>query len=148
MYSEPIPPSWLVWHVMRPVTKVLNPMMGLVAGRRHFGAAALLSHTGRRSGRPYLTPVGAHLTGDTAVIPLTFGNTSDWVKNVHAAGGCLVRLNGSDYPLTRPEFRTAAEARPLVRAGFGPAFRVAFRILGIRQFLVLSLAVPDQDGQP
>jgi hypothetical protein len=59
------------------------------SGRRHFGGAATLGHTGRRSGRTYTTPVGAHFTGDTAIIPLTFGNTSDWVRNVRSAGGCL-----------------------------------------------------------
>jgi deazaflavin-dependent oxidoreductase (nitroreductase family) len=136
---EPIRPSWLVRVVMRPMTKALNPVMATVAGRRHFGGAARLTHTGRRSGRSYVAIVGAHVTGDTVVIPLTFGNTSDWVRNVQAAGSCSVRLNGTDYSLTQPEFRSTADARPLVRAAFNPVFRAAFPMLGIRQFLVLRV---------
>ena len=95
---------------MRPMTKALNPVMATVAGRRHFSGAARLTHTGRRSGRSYVAIVGAHVTGDTAVIPLTFGNTSDWARNVRAAGGCSVRLNGTDYSLTQPEFLSAVDA--------------------------------------
>lgn len=59
---------------------------------------------------------------------------------MRAAGGCLIQLNGRAYSLTGPELRSAAEARPLVRAAFNPVFRAGFRILGIRQFMVLSLA--------
>ncbi len=136
---EPVPPSRSVRVVIRPLTKVLNPVMERVAGRRHLGGAALLSHTGRRSGKRYTVPVAARLTGDTAVIALTFGNTSDWVRNVRAAGGCLIRLNGIEYPLTDPEFRSMAEARPLVRAAFNPMFRAVFVMLGIRQVMVLRV---------
>jgi hypothetical protein len=145
---EPVPPSWIVRTIIRPMTKVLNPGMALVAGRRHFGGAARLSHVGRRSGRPFVAIVGAHLTGDTAVIPLTFGNTSDWVRNVRAAGGCSIRLNGTDYSLTQPDFRSVAEAGPLVRAAFNPVFRAVFPMLGIRQFLVLAVAARDAGGRP
>lgn len=137
---EPVGPSWFVRVVMRPMTKALNPVMAKVAGRRHFGGAARLTHTGRRSGRSYVAIVGAHVTGDTAVIPLTFGNTSDWARNVRAAGACSVRVNGTDYSLTRPEFRSAADARPQVRAAFNPVFRAMFPMLGIRQFLLLRVA--------
>jgi deazaflavin-dependent oxidoreductase (nitroreductase family) len=140
---EPVLPSRFVRVVIRPLTKVLNPVMALVAGRRHFGGTARLSHTGRRSGRTYTTPVGAHVTGDTAVIPLTFGNTSDWVRNVRSAGGCLIRLNGTEYPLTEPVFRTVAEASSVIHAAFNPAFRAAFTLLGIRQ--VMLLRIDDQD---
>ena len=144
---EPVAPSWMVRVIMRPMTKVLNPVMATLAGKRHFGGAARLSHTGRRSGRPYVAIVGAHITGDAAVIPLTFGNTSDWARNVRAAGGCSIRLNGSDYSLTQPEFRSAADARPQVRAAFNPVFRAAFPMLGIRQFLLLTVAAPDLDSR-
>lgn len=144
----PVPPSWLVRVIMRPVTKALNPLNAPFAGKRHFGPIARLSHTGRRTGKTYTTSVGAHIAGEVAIIPLTFGNTSDWVRNVLAAGGCLVRIGGTDYRLTQPEFRSAEQARPLVRAAFSPAFRGAFRMLGIRQFLLLKIADPALAGQP
>jgi deazaflavin-dependent oxidoreductase (nitroreductase family) len=87
-------PSRLVRVVMRPLTKVLNPATMTMAGRRHVRMAAQVRHVGRKSGRSYVTPVGTGRAGDTFVIPLTFGNQSDWSRNVRAAGGCVVRLDG------------------------------------------------------
>jgi deazaflavin-dependent oxidoreductase (nitroreductase family) len=130
-------PSWLVAVVMSPLTKVLNPVMRKLAGRRHMRMAAEIRHVGRRSGRPYVTPAGARLTGDTFVIPLTFGNQSDWSRNVRAAGGCTIRLEGTEYRAVQPELADRDQAAPVVRAAFGPVERAMFRMLGIRQYLLL-----------
>jgi hypothetical protein len=133
-------PSRLVRVVMRPLTKVLNPATMTFAGRRHVRMAAQVRHVGRTSGRTYVTPVGARRAGDTFVIPLTFGNQSDWSRNVRVAGVCVIRLDGVDYQVTRPELAGTAEAAPLVREAFNPVMRGAFRMLGIKQFLLLQLA--------
>jgi len=133
-------PSRLVAVVMAPLTKVLNPVMRKLAGRRHVMMAAQIRHVGRRSGRPYVTPAGARLTGDTFVIPLTFGNTSDWSRNVRAAGGCEIRLDGTDYRAVQPELADRDQAAPVIRAAFGPVERTMFRMLGIRQYLLLRRA--------
>ena len=133
-------PSRLVAVVMGPLTKVLNPLMRKLAGRRHVMMAAQIRHVGRRSGRPYVTPAGARLTGDTFVIPLTFGNTSDWSRNVRAAGGCEIRLDGTDYRAVQPELADRDQAAPAIRAAFGPVERTMFRMLGIRQYLLLRRA--------
>jgi deazaflavin-dependent oxidoreductase (nitroreductase family) len=133
-------PSWLVAVVMGPLTKVLNPVMRKLAGRRHMRMAAEIRHVGRRSGRPYVTPAGARLTGDTFVIPLTFGNQSDWSRNVRAAGGCTIRLEGTEYRAVQPELADRNQAAPVVRAAFGPVERAIFRMLGIQQFLLLRRA--------
>ena len=133
-------PSRLVAVVMAPLTKVLNPVMRKLAGRRHVMMAAQIRHVGRRSGRPYVTPAGARLTGDTFVIPLTFGNTSDWSRNVRAAGGCEIRLDGTDYRAVQPELADRDQAAPAIRAAFGPVERTMFRMLGIRQYLPLRRA--------
>jgi deazaflavin-dependent oxidoreductase (nitroreductase family) len=119
------------------MTKVLNPMIMKMAGRPHFRMAALIGHTGRKSGRQYQTPAGARLSGDTFVIPLTFGSGSDWSRNVRAAGGCSIRLNGVDYEATAPEVVSKADARTVIRAAFSPVERAMFRMLGIKQFLLL-----------
>jgi deazaflavin-dependent oxidoreductase (nitroreductase family) len=133
-------PSWLVAVVMGPLTKVLNPVMRKLAGRRHMRMAAEIRHVGRRSGRPYVTPAGARLTGDTFVIPLTFGNQSDWSRNVRAAGGCTIRLEGTEYRAVQPELADRDQAAPVIRAAFGPVERATFRMLGIRQYLLLRRA--------
>ncbi len=133
-------PSWFVRAVMGPMTRVLNPAMMRLAGQRHVMMAAQVRHVGRRSGRSYVTPVGARLAGDTVVIPLTFGNQSDWSRNVRAAGGCSIRLDGVDYTAAQPELADWAQAGPAVRAAFNPVLRAGFKMLGIRQFLLLKLA--------
>jgi deazaflavin-dependent oxidoreductase (nitroreductase family) len=135
-----VEPSPLVRVVIRPLTKVLKPAMMKLADRRHVPLAAQIRHVGRKSGRTYVTPVGARRTGEVFVIPLTFGNQSDWSRNVRAAGGGVIRLDGADYQVSQPELADWAEAAPLVRAVFNPVMRGAFRMLGIRQFLLLRLA--------
>ena len=74
--------------------------------------AAQIRHAGCKSGRQYVTPVGARLIGDTFVIPLTFGSQSDWSRNVRAAGGWSIRLNGVEYQVNRPELADWARPGP------------------------------------
>ena len=133
-------PSWFVAMIVGPPVKALNPVILKLAGRRHVRMAAQIRHVGRRSGRPYVTPARARLTGDTFIIPLTFGNVSDWSRNVRAAGGCTIRLDGTDYRAVQPEFADRRQAAPVLRAAFTPVDRAAFRVLGIRQYLLLHRA--------
>jgi len=133
----PVGPSWFARAVIRPMTKVLNPLIIKFAGRRHFSMAAQIQHVGRRSGKVYVTPATAHVHGDTIVVALTFGNQSDWARNVRAAGGCTMRIDGHAYQATQPEFLSRDEARPLLKAAFSPAQRFGVRMLGVRQFLSL-----------
>jgi deazaflavin-dependent oxidoreductase (nitroreductase family) len=124
---------------MGPMTKVLNPVVIKLAGRPRFHMAAQLRHTGRRSGREYVTPVGARRAGDVVLIPLTFGNQSDWARNVLAAGHCSLRLEGVDYDATAPALLSPEEAGPEARTAFGRLERASMRMLGIQQFLRLSV---------
>ena len=82
MTVYPVGPSLIVRVVMTPLTKMLNPVVATLAGRRHFPMAAQIHHVGRRSGKPYVTSVGARVHNGIVLIPLTFGNRSDWVRNV------------------------------------------------------------------
>src|SRR5260221_12494956 len=75
---EPAGPSLIVKIATRPMTKMLNPLIVKLAGRRHFHIAAQIRHTGRRSGRTYTTPLSAMRSGDTFVTALAFGTHSDW----------------------------------------------------------------------
>src|SRR5215467_8378110 len=98
---EPLGPSLIVKIVMRPMTKMLNPLIVKLAGRRHFHMAAQIRHVGRRSGRTYTTPVSARRSGGMVVIALTFGNQSDWSRNVRSAGGGSTRIEGQEYHVTQ-----------------------------------------------
>ena len=137
---QPVGPSPIVKIVIRPMTKVLNPLIVKLAGRRHFRMAAQVRHVGRRSGRTYTTPVSARRSGDMVVIALTFGNQSDWSRNLRSAGGGSIRIEGQDYQVTQPQFMSRRYAKPLVQAAFSPLERAGFRILGIKQVMVLRIA--------
>jgi hypothetical protein len=75
------------------------------------------------------------------LIALTFGNQSDWSRNVRAAGGCTIWINGRDYHATNPELLNREDAGDLLKSTFSPVERAGFRLLGIRQFMRLH-AVP------
>src|SRR5260370_41432202 len=134
---EPVARSPIVKIVMRPMTKVLNPLIVKLAGGRHFGMAAQIQHVGRRSGRTYTTPVSARRTVDMVAIALTFGNQSDWSRNVRSAGGGTIRIKGENYDVTQPQVMSRQEAKPLLQAAFSPMERAAFRMLGIKQVMIL-----------
>ena len=141
----PVAPSLMVKVVMRPMTRVLNPLMGRMAGRRNFPVAAQIRHVGRRSGRAYVTSVGARVAGDVAVVPLAFGNQCDWAQNVRAAGGCTIRANGQNYTATKPEFLDGRTAVPVLASLFSPADRAFFRLLSIRQYLRMHVVPAGDD---
>lgn len=136
---EPVGPSLIVKIAMRPMTKILNPLIVKLAGRRHFHMAAQIRHVGRRSGRTYTTPVSARRSGDMVVIALTFGNQSDWSRNLRSAGGGTIRIDGEDYHVTQPQVMSRQEAKPLVQAAFSPTNRAGFRMLGIKQVMILRV---------
>jgi deazaflavin-dependent oxidoreductase (nitroreductase family) len=54
----------------------------------------IVEHRGRRSGRLYHTVVWAFAHDTDLVLALTYGPSSDWVRNVLAVGGCCVQSRG------------------------------------------------------
>src|SRR5689334_991321 len=144
----PVTPATIVRVLVRPLTKILNPLMVRLAGRRFFPMAQI-HHVGRRSGKAYVTPTSAHVRGDVLLIGLTFGNQSDWSRNVRAAAGCTVRLGGRTYRATRPELVTWADDKALIASAFNPVLRAGFRVLGIRQVMRMHAELTDlPTGQP
>jgi deazaflavin-dependent oxidoreductase (nitroreductase family) len=139
--AEPITtPPWFVRAVMGRMTRVLNPLIGQMAGRKHLKMVAKIHHQGRRSGKPYMTPASARLDDTTFWIPLTFGQGSDWCRNVRAAGGCTITWKGVDYRAARPVVIDRAAALSAARAAFKRRERAMLRLLAIREFLRLDLA--------
>lgn len=84
--------------LLKPYNAVILP----IAGKR-FSPYALLKHTGRRSGRTYVTPLGAFPFGDGFVLVLTYGPQVDWCRNVIASGHAILKRQGREYDLERPE---------------------------------------------
>src|SRR6266516_3538084 len=122
--------------LLRAGVRHLNPFMLSLAGSRRLPMFAVIYHRGRRSGHSYTTPLGARPTADGFVIPLTFGERADWFRNVQAAGGCVIRWKGANYPLIDPEVVDWAT----VRSAFYLLERVVVPLIGIEQFVRLRHA--------
>jgi deazaflavin-dependent oxidoreductase (nitroreductase family) len=105
------------------------------AGRKN-GYASAIRHTGRNSGKPYSTPVGAERVQGGFIIPLGYGTRVDWLQNVIATGRATLSANGETYDVTEPEVIDAATALPSV----SPSRRRTFERLGIEQYLKVTLA--------
>ncbi|OBG92296.1 peptidase [Mycobacterium sp. E3251] len=99
--------------------RVTNPVQRLWAG--WLPPFAIVEHVGRRSGKPYRTPVNvfsADVDGKPGVaILLTYGPDRDWLKNLTAAGGGRMRRNGKGFGIADPRVVTKAEAAEHVTRG-------------------------------
>jgi deazaflavin-dependent oxidoreductase (nitroreductase family) len=107
---------------------VTNPVQRLWAGWAP--TFAIVEHVGRRSGKPYRTPVtvfSAEIDGTPGVaILLTYGPDRDWLKNLTAAGGGRMRRHGKTFGVTNPQVVTKAEAAAHVTRGQGVFARLPF----------------------
>lgn len=80
----------------------------------------IIVHRGRRSGRLYRTPVVGFRRGRTLAVAVLYGEESDWVRNVLAGGGQVVR-GGRTYELVRPRLAAPGDAdgASVTARGFG-----------------------------
>jgi deazaflavin-dependent oxidoreductase (nitroreductase family) len=99
---------------------VTNPIQRLWAGWAP--TFAILEHVGRRSGKPYRTPVNVFSADDGVAILLTYGPNRDWRKNITAAGGGRMRRYGKTFSVTEPRMASKAEAAEHVVARWRPLF--------------------------
>lgn len=94
----------------------------------------IVCHRGRRSGRLYRTPVNAYKRRRTLAIVMLYGEHSDWVLNVLAGGGRVVR-GGRTYDLIAPRVVSPRDA-----VGISPLARSIGRVSD--KLLVAQLADP------
>ena len=80
----------------RVTNRLLEPVV------RHLPGFGVIEHRGRRSGRLYRTPVLAFRNGDRLTFAITYGPSSDWVRNVVAGGGAIFERPGRRWRLTEP----------------------------------------------
>jgi deazaflavin-dependent oxidoreductase (nitroreductase family) len=114
---------------LRRVNRVFtNPVLGTISWI--VPPLATVHHRGRKTGRPYRTPVVAFRADGGFVIPMTYGRDVDWAQNLRAAGGgALVRM-GRRIELRNPRFvdgeqasaRLPALVRPVLLAARLPGF--------------------------
>src|SRR6266536_6431369 len=106
--------------IIRSAARLVNPLVLRIAGRRHMPVVGILHHRGRKTGRPYATPLGIRpATAGGFVMPLTFGEAAGWYRNIVAAGRCVITWRGADHTVAGPAIvdrATALPSFPRVRA--------------------------------
>jgi deazaflavin-dependent oxidoreductase (nitroreductase family) len=116
---------------LRSLSLAIEPVARPLAGSRIFPLWAVLEHTGRRSGTVYRTPVVAFRSAHGFVIPLPFGDRTQWAKNLLSSGNGSVRWKGRDWTIREPAIVEASVARPAL----GPIFGRLVGAIGIRHFV-------------
>jgi deazaflavin-dependent oxidoreductase (nitroreductase family) len=123
--------GWL-WLLKNSLNRVTVPL-----ARAGWGPFALVKHVGRKSGRPYETPLLLARLGDDFVAELTYGPDVAWYRNVVAAGGCRVVVGGVEYVIDRVEVCPAEVGL----TAFGEPAAAVLRLLRRREFRVLRRKV-------
>jgi deazaflavin-dependent oxidoreductase (nitroreductase family) len=112
-----------------------NRIVRTIAGRRIY---ALLRHRGRRSGREYSTPVAAWKAGSSVLVPMPWGTTTDWTRNVLAGEGCSIQIRGRWYLAREPQILSREAALSYIP----PAARAMARLLPIDSYMKLRTEQP------
>ncbi|MRH28461.1 nitroreductase family deazaflavin-dependent oxidoreductase [Microbacterium sp. SYP-A9085] len=105
--------------------RAFDPVARILAGRRWFPLWAVIHHRGRRSATAYATPIAVIPTvdRDVVLIGLPWGVTTNWARNVVAAGGASLTWKGRDRQMTAPRIVGGGEAATLARRAFRPVVR-------------------------
>jgi deazaflavin-dependent oxidoreductase (nitroreductase family) len=104
-----------------------------LAGTRIFPLYGILEHRGRRSGKSFRTPVVVRRVRDGFIVPMPWGEATDWYRNVRAAGTASIRWKGVIYQVDRPEVLDTEAAL----GSFSSTQRAGMTRFGIRQVLHL-----------
>jgi len=118
---------------VRALARPFGPIAQRMAGSRWFPLWAILRHTGRTSGTAYSIPIVALHTADGFIIPLPFGDATQWAKNLFAARGGSIRFAGREYPVDEPRIIDLEVAS----AHLPPPIRFASRRLGLRSWVIV-----------
>lgn len=101
------------------------------------GSWPVLRHVGRVSGRDYRTPLGAMPVEGGFVVNLVYGRSTEWLRNVLAAGQCVLEIDGREERLTDPRIVPLTE---LAHLGHHPGRTE--RALRITEALLLTRPEP------
>jgi F420H(2)-dependent quinone reductase len=125
---------WLLKHTLNRVT--------VRVARSGRGPFALVEHVGRKTGRPYETPLMLAVLGPDFVAELTYGPDVAWYRNVVAAGRCTVVVRGVTHEIDR-----IGPCDPAVGLrAFGPPASWVLRLLRRREFRLLHTVGPQSRG--
>ena len=120
-------------HAILNVARVINPLVMRLAGTRLLPLYGVIHHRGRRSGKEFRTPVVVRPTPDGFIVPMPWGEGTDWYRNVRAAGACTIHWKGRDYAVVDPVVLNAESAM----AAFSGPTRAGMARFGIKQVVKL-----------
>ena len=124
---------------LRTATRAFNPIGRALAGHRWFKLYGLLVHRGRASGKEYRTPLVIRPVEGGFVIPLPFGDRTQWAKNLFTAGAGTVIWNGRTYQVDAPEIIDKATAS----TAFSGSQRAGIDRFGLGSFLRVRIATVE-----
>lgn len=114
--------------------RITNKVLIHIAGRK-FGHFAILTHTGRKTGKEYHIPIIAEPVENGFVIALTYGKKVDWYENVSTANGAALYWKKQDYTLSNPHFVDAETGL----SAFPALLRGGLKKMGVTYFLRLDV---------
>ncbi len=122
-------------NIVRRTNKLTINRLTLKLAGGSLSPFSIVRHTGRRTGKPYSTPVIVEPLGEGLVIAFTYGPEVDWYRNILAAGSCVIRRSGRDYACFHPELIDGNSALP----AFPFFLRTILQIVGTSKFLKLDI---------
>ena len=120
-------PRWVAAFNLKVTNRITAPFATWLPG---FG---VITHIGRKSARPFHTPVNVFPTPEGFLIALTYGPNSQWVQNVLAAGTAEIVTRRTKYHLSNPTV-----VHDPTRRHFPLVVRIALGIIGATDFLQAS----------
>ncbi|TDC27501.1 DUF385 domain-containing protein [Kribbella albertanoniae] len=108
------------------------------------GPFSLLRHVGRKSGATYETPLIVAAAQDGFIAELTYGENVNWYRNIVAAGGGDLVVDGVEHRVI------AIEPYPsdAGRRAFGFPARLVLILLRRKHYRLLRTADHDQPSGP
>ena len=110
----------------------LNRVTRLFAGR--LPPFALIRTVGRTSGKEYSTPIMVFRHESGFMICLTYGEATDWLRNMRAAGWAELMLGGTVWTIAEDRLiHDAARHQPLPWL-----VRQILTLMRVQEFLIVS----------
>lgn len=126
--------AWL-WFIKHTLNKLTSR-----AARTPGGPFTLVRHVGRKSGKTFETPIIVAPVPGGFVCELTYGDDVNWFRNIVAAGGCVLVVDGVEHEIVAVEpYGTDAGLR-----AFGGARALVLRLLRRHDFRLLRTGGDDR----
>ena len=110
----------------------LNRVTTRVARSGH-GPFSLVRHVGRKSGKTYETPIMLARVPEGFIAELTYGEDVNWYRNIVAAGGCEVFVDGKWHQVSAIEPYSSEAGRD----AFGYPAKLVLQVLQKHEFRLL-----------